>query len=182
MREEIRRRQRRFFALVLAVVIGFLPTVEVLASTYSITRIGSGNAEDGYYLNVSLNGNSFLHGAGYTRGNDGELFLYGVPGDEIRLVNNYNANITLTFLNTNNVNCTPNTGKTDPVFAADGTQLKLTLPGPETYSNIAGTDYGWRIKVTDGSGLNISAVSCQMIEKLANPHLRWGNRRSRGVA
>ena len=60
MKENIRGRKKRFWTLILAVIIGLFPTIEVWAATYTmiVDCNSSKGAADGYsaYLKVTLDG------------------------------------------------------------------------------------------------------------------------------
>ena len=178
MKERVRIRKRRFLAFLLAVTIGMLLATSVFANTYKVTR--SGDTTE-YFLNVALNDNEFLQGAGYPNGTTGNAYFYGVPGDEIRVAasdckkTGGALNVTLTYNNTAGTACTAETGATvpsldyvDPSTTAGDEYYKLLLPGKNTFqdfdSDNDGTkeDYAWKITITDGSANLINGITCEL--------------------
>ena len=80
----IKRRQKGFVALLLVVVIGFLPAVEVLAQTFTITQFVDTDNNNANSIKINDGNTDIVKIA--TSGNAGTAYFYCVPDDKITLL------------------------------------------------------------------------------------------------
>lgn len=151
MKERLSRRRKRFWALLLAVLLGMLPTAEVWAQTYVLVNNHVDGDECGYSLNYGLkiNGKE-ISNATLSENSSGsvDIVFYALSTDVIECASGTDDN---TFFSNDNDDDEEahDTGNSFPSW--ENSQLALKTPG-EIWA-ACNVFNGWQVKavcVSDG--------------------------------